>query len=254
MGNLTYLVDTDNQIKAATLGSSTADANYPLANVKALPISKPFRFTGKTSENITIDLLSAKTIDCVALLNSNLTTGCTITLNAGAASNPDGTTWTTTITWRQYDSFKIFTPVSYRYWKVIVANAGNPASYIQIGYLILGDSTTLSFNYSPGWTVSDEHANLELETEYGTTHVAELFSRVRLQLPFRGLSETDANTIRTLQRTLKRSLIPIFIAPDSAGTDAYFMRSVSNLNTQVEFYRDLDLEFLEEARGSTIIA
>lgn len=253
MGNLTYLADTDNVAKAATITASTADANYPVANVKALPVSKPFRFTGKTSENLQIDLGSAKPVDCIALLNHNMVSGAVVTINAGNSANPDGSTYQTTMTWRQYDSFKILPNyVTYRYWKIICANVGCPDSYIQIGYLMMGDSSTLSFNFAPGWMLTDEHYNLTLETEFGTSHVAELFSRVRLNLPFQSLAESDASLLRTFQRTVKRNLTPVLIVPDNLGTEAWFCRSVQNLETRTEFYRNLEFEFLEESRGNSI--
>ena len=255
MGTLTYLADTDNVIRTSTIVASTGDPNYPVANVQALPISKPFRFGGKTLEDLQIDLGSAKAIDCIALLNTNMVSGATITVNAGNSANPNGSTYTTTITWRQYDCFKLLpAPQTYRYWKIIVANTSCPDTFIQIGYLVMGDSTTLSFNYAPGWTFSDEHENLELQTELGTFHVSELFNRVRLQLPFRTLTDSDMDTLRTLQRALKRNLVPVFIIPDSAGTEAYFCRSISNFDQHIEFYRNVDLTFLQESRGNSLAA
>lgn len=93
---------------------------------------------------------------------------------------------------------------------------------------------------------------MEFETEYGTTHVAELFSRVRIGLQFRAVDEADAIVLRNLQRVLKRNLTPLLIAPDSAGTDAWFCRIASNLEQRIDIYRDLSFEFLEESRGRTI--
>ena len=251
MGNFTYLTDTDNVATGATIVASSADANYPVANVKALPVSKPFRFTGKTSENLQIDLTAAKLIECVAILNHNMSSTATITLNGGTTSNPDGTQYTTTIAWRQYDAFKLISQTD-RYWKIIFADSNCPQSFIQVGYLMMGDSVTLATNFAPGWNLIDEHTNLELETEFGVPHVAELFYRVHLQLPWKTLSTADATTMRTLQRALKRNVTPILVIPDSAGTDAWFCRSMANLETRIDFYRDLDFEFLEESRGRFI--
>lgn len=253
MGNFTYLIDTSNEITAATLTPSSADTNYPIANVQALPVSKPFRFTGITSENFQIDLGSAKAIDCVAILNNNLSATATITLNGGTSANPDGSQYTTAITRRQYDSFIILPAAqTYRYWKIVLADPDCEDSVIQVGYLLMGDSTTLDFNFAPGWSLIDEHNNLELETEYGTLHVAELFNRVRIGMEFRALSEADATTMRNLQRVLKRNLTPFLLVPDSTGTDAWFCRIASNLEQRIDIYRDLTFEFLEESRGRSI--
>ena len=82
MGNFTYLMETANYAKTATITASTADSAYPIGNLSALPVSKPFRFLGKTSESLSIDLGTfSQSIDLVALLNTNLDANGTITLN-----------------------------------------------------------------------------------------------------------------------------------------------------------------------------
>ncbi|MGH9341985.1 MAG: hypothetical protein ACRD1R_20965, partial [Acidobacteriota bacterium] len=107
MGFFAYLTHNDNDLAAGTITASSEDASYPKVNLTALPISKPFRFTGDTSENLQIDLGAAKNIDLVALINHNLTSAATITVNGGSAANPGGTEFQTTISYREFDAFKL---------------------------------------------------------------------------------------------------------------------------------------------------
>lgn len=253
MGNFTYLANSDNKLVGATITPSTADSSYPIANLTSLPISKPFRFTGDTSENLQIDLGSALPIDLIALINHNLTNAATITVNAGASSNPDGSTFTTTITWRERDCFKLLSsPQTYRYWKIIIADSANPDTFIELGFAMLGDSTELGFNFRYGGQFIDEQHNLEVETEFGSPHVVELHDRVRILLPFNNVPAADAVTLRTLYRTLKRNLIPLFLIPDSAVNDGYFGRWVSQFEREDEFLRSVTMEFLQDGRGDRI--
>ena len=255
MGNLAYLTNSDNKLVGSTITPSSAASAYPIANLTGLPISKPFRFTGDTSENLQIDLGSALPIDLIALVNHNLTSAATITVNAGASANPDGSTYTTTVTWRARDAFKLLSsPQTYRYWKIIIADSANTDTFIELGFAMLGDSTTLGFNYRYGGTFIDEQNNLEVETEFGSPHVVELHDRVRLSLPFNNIQASEAVTLRTLYRTLKRNLVPLFLIPDAAVNDGYFGRWVSQYERQDDFYRSVTVEFLQDGKGDRIAA
>lgn len=253
MGNLTFLANSDNKLVGSTITPSSAASAYPVANLTALPISKPFRFTGDTSENLQIDLGSALPIELIALVNHNLTNAATITVNGGSSANPDGSQFTTTVTWRERDAFKLLSsPQTWRYWKIIIADSANPDTFIELGFAMLGDSTTLGFNFRYGGQLIDEQINLEVETEFGSPQVVELYDRIRLVLPFTNLPAADATTLRTLYRTLKRNLIPLFLIPDSAVNDGYFGRWVSHFERQDEFLRSVTMEFLQDGEGDRI--
>jgi hypothetical protein len=251
MANLAYLANTSNHYVTATLVVSSEQAAYPKVFSQELPISKPLRFIDDVSENIQIDLGSAKFISLAAILNHNLTSAATITLNGGSSANPDGSQYTTTIAWRQFDSFKTLSQ-TWRYWKLIFADSANPDTFISIGYVMLGSMTTLGFNFAYGWQFTDEHVNLELESEFGVQHVAEMFHRIVLDLTFQNITSGNAAIIRQLQRDLKRNQIPIFLMPDAAVNEGYFGRIVSHLTRTIDFYQTMQVRFLEESRGKKI--
>jgi hypothetical protein len=251
MGNLAYLANTSNQYVTATLTVSSEQAAYPKLFSQELPISKPFRFVGDSSENIQIDLGSAQTITLIAILNHNLTSSAGITVFGGSTPNPNGSQFTTTMTWREHDAFKVLSQ-SWRYWKIIFSDAANPDTFVQIGYVMMGSMTTLGFNFAYGWQFTDEHVNLELESEFGVQHVAEMFHRIVLDLSFQNITSANAAIIRQLQRDLKRNQIPIFLMPDAALNEGYFGRIVSHLTRTIDFYQTMQVRFLEESRGKKI--
>jgi hypothetical protein len=255
MTNLTYLRNDENVAQLAILTSSTADGSYPLANLIAMPISKPFRFLTPTSQWINLELPGALSIDCFALINTNLTSAATITINAGSVSNPDGSQYTTTLPWRQHDNFKFLSaPQTYRYWKILVSDPTNLDGYIQIGYAMLGNCTTLDFNFAYGWHLIEERVNLEQQSEFGTPHIVDLYSQNRITMEFQNRIPAETATLLALYQALKRNYTPLLLAPDGEGIDAYFCRLISNFDQTVDFYRSVNLEFLEEPRGRSISA
>jgi hypothetical protein len=259
MANLTYLTHADNKLVAATNTVSSEDATYTKANLISMPISKPFRFTGKASENIQIDLLSAYAITFIALVNHNLSSGATVTITSGASANPAGNSQT--MTWRSGDMYKIFAAQNYRYWKIVFADAGSTASVIQLGYVMVGISTTLGFNFTYGWSITDEYQNYNIDSGYGVPHIAELYSRSRLSLPFRSLGSTNAATLRAFYQTVKMNVTPVFLVPDADQADCYFGRFDLPLTRVINygsgsFYgaQDAQLSFVSDSRGRTLSA
>lgn len=250
MSNFAYLTDADNKVSGATLSASSADSTYVANNAKALPIAKPWRTTGDTDEGVVIDLLSAQSIDFVALVNHNISAGATITVSAGTTSACSDY-GPTTMTSRLLDAF-LYLPAtqSYRYWYVRVQDASNPDGYIQIGYIMLGNATTAAFNFAYGWSRVRMWENVRLYTEYGVPLIAELFNQRRWALQWNNLSSTDMDSLVAIVDACKRDLTPLFWIPDAAVNDGYFGRWTTDLPVANNFNRySSQIEFTEESRG-----
>lgn len=251
MAYFTYLGNDDNEAIGATITASTADADYPIANLTALPISKPFRFTGDAAENILFDLLTAKSINLATVINHNLTAAATITLTAGTTSACGD--YSVAIPYRQYDAFKFLgTTRTYRYWKMTFADAANPDTYIQVGYAMLGLATTLSVNYSYRWRELLEHVNYQFISEMGVEHMARLFKRRRFSFSWNGLSDAQMAEIVSMFSSLECNMTPVFILPDPDLTDGYFGRWTSDPEISVDYYRSGSVEFRESSRGRSV--
>ena len=247
----TYLANADNEAVGATITPSTEDSIYPAANLTALPISKVFRFTGDTSETILFDLLAAMTLSLVAIINHNLTSGATITLTAGTTSACSD--YSVAVSYRADDAFKyIAGGRTYRYWKLTFADAANPDGYIEIGFVMLGLSTTLSTQFYHQWREVQDHINYEFISEMGVEHVARLYKRRRFIFRWRALTEAQMDEVTGMLAAVEKNYTPLFILPDPSGSDGYFGRWINDPEIDIEYYRSGMIEFRESSRGRTI--
>ena len=252
-GNFTYLRHADNKSIAATITASTASSSYPVTNLNVLPLSKHWRSTGVTSENLQIDLGSILSIDLMGILNHNLTSAATITVNGGSTANPNGSQYTTTITYREFDAFKLLTATqTWRYWKFIFADTGNADGYIRVGNLLLGDSTTLTFHWRNDGTFTDEFVNILTRSPGGSVYAENVYGVVSQRFQFGPLSTANMATLRALYRGLKGSALPIFVIPEALIYDGYFGRFVNAFTRRLSSSEYTEVEFVEDGRGRSV--
>ena len=257
MSHLAYLRNTDNKAAASGVVAtafSTA-SGYSVDNAITLPVAKVHRNTGVgSSEYIELDLGSAQAIKCAAVINHNLSSTATITIKGGAAANPS--TFTQTITWREFDAFVLFAATqTYRYWRFTFTDNDNTYGFIQVGYLLLGAHTTISgYNFDKGWRRMREHGNRRLETSYFVPNIEQIARRIRLSLSFSALASAEiTEVLTTLFDDLDGNVTPLFVIPDGAVNDGYFGRWVSVADeTIIDGKPYVTLDFLEDGRGNLI--
>lgn len=254
-GTFTYLRHADNKAMASTITASSAAAAYPATNLNVLPVSKHWRSTSDTSEDLQIDLGAAHAIDLMGIVNHNLTSAATITVNGGSSANPNGSEYTTTITYREFDAFKLLTATqTWRYWKFIFADPSNPDGYIKIGLVLLGDSTTLNFHWRNDGTFTDEYVNILTRSPGGAVYAENVYGIISQRFQFGPLSTSDMATLRTLYRAQRGSAAPIFVIPESLIYDGYFGRFVSVFARRIGVKEYVEVEFVEDGRGRDISA
>ncbi len=254
-GFFTYLRHADNKSIAATIAASSASGSYPVTNLNTLPVSKHWRSTGITSEDLQIDLGAIYSIDLMGIVNHNLTSAATVTINGGSTANPNGGQYTTTLTYRQFDAFKLLTSVqTWRYWKFIFVDTGNTDGYIKIGNLLLGDSTTLPFHWRNDGEFTDDYINILTRSPGGAVYAENVYGVISQKFQFGPLSVANMATLRTLYRGLRGSAAPIFIIPESLIYDGYFGRFVNAMSRRLSQYEYTELQFVEDGRGRDITA
>jgi len=257
MSNFAYLTDVDNLVlRPGVYVTASSSGDYPIANLTALLISKPWRpSTTYGTGWFLLDFGYPVSIDLIALINHNLSSDAVITVTYGSTS-ACGSTLAGGITWRERDAFDLASSTtSARFWKVSIADPGNTHQFISIGYLMMGDSTTFGTNYAYGWSRTDEYVNAELESHYAAPHIKQLYDRRRFNLPFVNIATANAALLRTLIDSVKRSATPAFFIPDAAVNDGYFGRFTINPVSSHPLhysYEDLTLEFVEESRGESV--
>ncbi len=267
MSNIAYLRQSDNWIttQSAIKSVSSTGSGYQFDFANRLPISKPWRsgaapsyFYGDINgyEYLFLNLGSVLQPTVIALINHNIAPTSTVTLIGGNASTIDGLIdaplFSTTISYRAGDMFKVIAPGGYQYWAIKISGA---AAYWQIGMVMMGTLTTLAFNFAHDWRIEHLYESRLVESEFGTPHAVTLYSRLGLGLDFRALTKTEADTLIAALDPLVRDSSPILILPDAAGTDCYFVRSMNDINETIGPFRDVnDIAFVEDIRGRSIAA
>ena len=255
MANFTYLRDEDSIVRLAQVSASSSDTNYPITNISALPVSKPWRSAEGQIDDVKVrmDFAVAQTIDTLSLVNHNFSSTATITLRGGTSPDPDGTDFNTTITWAEFNAWKLLASTeSWRYWTILLNDESNVFGFLQIGYLVFGDATVLAFNFEPQWELERMSAVRVIENEIGVPMVgARLSGHTVLRISFTTRTDAQKDTLETFLASLKRETKPLLFLPDSAETEAFFGRLVINhLTERHAKWNDIrDLEFREDAHG-----
>ncbi len=181
MGNVIILSPTLSD--AATLVASTAVATLPVTNLQTIQPKRKWRSSGVT-EYITIDFGTAgAACTGMALIGHNLTSAATLRIRAKATSDVtvSPTVDTTALTawpatgktadtyWPQYLSWLAWVNASaLRYWRLDIADAANPAGYLEAGRFMLGAYWQPTINFDLGGTpLAFDQVDVQTKTDYG---------------------------------------------------------------------------------------
>ena len=142
-----------------TATAVSAATSMPASNLNKVQPSDVWRSTSLTSQYIEVDLGLAKAVTVVALLFTNLTSAATWRVQAGTttayADYDSGTVTAWAGATQNVDrphAFLDLTTASktYRYWKIDLTDAANPAGYFEAGRVILANAFQGTRNYSYG--------------------------------------------------------------------------------------------------------
>lgn len=165
---------TNNYILGADISVVTGGVNaqFPLLNLKHPFTTKVFRSVSGPSE-ILVDLLQTRSVDSFAIVGNALSGLGVNSISIYGSSTIDFTSSTEIeidISTDYNTGFKFFTPVSFRFWKIVCSST---VDFVELSNLYLGTRTTIvdnglsldSFNYK----VED---NSEItENQYGQKFV-----------------------------------------------------------------------------------
>lgn len=208
-----------------TWTASSEVATLPATNLASAIRKKVWRATGKTSEWVKVDLGAAQAIDAVALISSNLSAGATITIEANTiddfvtpAFSTTLTPWAATLT-NVMVKFLAATQ-TFRWWRIVLADAGNAAAFVEIGVVVL--SPILAFADAPQllrYQIVDPSP--VVYSPGGTPFTWELDPYAVVELPYRFLAESLAfGDFQTAVRFAGRKLdLVLSLFPDGPSAD-----------------------------------
>lgn len=214
MANVKFL--TTDRAASASWSTDSEAATLPIENLAGESRRKVWRSTatGTTGAYAQADLGSALSVDVVALLNVNWTTGATVGIKSSAnsdMSSPDlnvslsssGLTPYLDTTSKQF-VYPLSSTSTRRYWRVTVTDTS--LSYIEAGKMILGPVTVPTRNFSPEWSEFSEDRSIISESVGGDTFVNLRTVKRGVELELKSLTEGEATGFaRTLMVTHGRS-------------------------------------------------
>lgn len=131
----------------AAITSSSESGDLLDDNVVTDFVAEKWRTTGVTSEWIRFDLGSAQQVNCVGLYGHNLSAGTTITLQANSSDDFADPPFSEGLTWHGTRITHCFAPQTYRWWRLVLADADNPDGYLEIGRIAAGVFLEPGVNY-----------------------------------------------------------------------------------------------------------
>lgn len=193
------IIGYNNLISAATLSGGAWSTSYPQNNIKTRFLNQAARSTNvlAASTLINIDLVSAKPVLAFAAIKTNISaSGATYRLR-GSNDN----TFATSL----YDSGTLSmatqTPhlivglpsvITARYWRLEIIDTSNPAGYLQIGHIFIGDGFQPSSNYSRGAEIGYESRTEITESLGGVEYFNSKASRRVFNLRLDWLTDSEA--------------------------------------------------------------
>ena len=212
-----------NLVTTSTLSSTSADANFPLANLKSDFLWKMFRFNSAAADmTLTADLGSSKAVDFSSVHFHNIDSGITsLVLQSDDNSGFSSATTRATFTLEDPAFYKAFTSASERYWR-LKFNGTNTGGAVYIGKWSLGARSELTRAQKPIWTVSQK-----MEQLVGPSNIRvnrSLFAARTLKLPFLHYTLAQKEEIQSLIEAAEWGQAPIVVAPDSSDAIVLYGR------------------------------
>jgi len=210
---------------ATVFTASNIDANFPVSNLKNYLRSKRVRTaTGTTTLTVVIDTITTEDVNCIVCLwpkedGIKLTDAATVQIQANATNSWGAPAFNQTLTIDNNYSVASFfasgsTVYSYRYWRIVITDAGNPYNYIELGKLWLGNSLSVE-NAQNGFKWVDTDLTQTVENEFGHSYEDEYPVSSQLTLAYQYLTYTDIQTLQNAWRTNGKH-IPVLCVLDPA--------------------------------------
>lgn len=143
---------------AGTITGSESVGDMTIGNLQKRSLKRMFRTLTLSGIEINIDLGSAQEIDLIALIGHNGTSGATVTVQAGSTDAVSDYTSGSLSLISGTDigldenlfTLLLGTSQTYRYWKLTISDASNPAGYFQAGRLYLSKAFQPGINIDYG--------------------------------------------------------------------------------------------------------
>jgi hypothetical protein len=232
MKNIRFLYD--NWVDSATLTASSANANFPVANIKHPWYTRHWRTTGVSAESCIFDLTSAKAVQAFVWKYHNLGANAVVHVQ-GNATNSWGAPYvdvTVPIIAGQLVYFWD-TPQTYQYWRVTFGDAGNSDGYLRCGRPYFGPYFSPTVNFANDYTKRIVDPS-DIVESYGGQESANLKTRYK-EFGYswsanNPISKADSDTLTDIFYTYVGKSVSYFLCQDAdlKDTTTYYVRNTSD--------------------------
>lgn len=210
--------------------------------------------TVKTGLQITLDMVSARSIEILALLGHNLSSAAVVNVKASTVPTFLTTPVNVNLTWNYAQMFYLFNPIqTYRYWRISIDDGANPA-LPYVGELILG--SLIRFTHPCSWGFSED-TTYNNETQFTEYNVPWRFQkseqRALVKLSFNQRPDAESDEVVTMLRNTKGSLKPVLYFTDLeddllGGIFGHLIDKYSHMLTFLNWHDFSDLSITEQPR------
>jgi len=133
---------------ATTITPTSQLSTLPASNVQDVQAAKVWRAASATTERLVIDSgTGGLTANAFGIVGHNLQSGATCTLEANAADSWGAPSFSTTLV--PTKGLPGLKPLGgthgYRWWRLTLSDPTNPAGYVQLGRLMIGNLVDMDF-------------------------------------------------------------------------------------------------------------
>lgn len=186
-----------------TVAMSSQVLEYPYTNLFDTYGTQTVKFTGNTDENFVFYKADYFAFNSIGIVNHNLTSSATITLEANTSDAWGAPPYQVTLTWRDYLLYEFVLSVdlgdTYDYVRLRIQDATNTAD-ISIGNIILGDYIQLP-GFASDVSFTDTNYGVSNTTESGQVDGSPKYNGRAFGVNMNEYSNTQRLAIRTLLQT-----------------------------------------------------
>jgi len=129
--------------------TSSEEAAFPLTNIVNRWQTRCWRATGDAAEWIKMDLGAAQGIKAFGIKNHNFTDASVIKIQGNAADNWVGPTVDVTMVYNADNMVQFWdTAQNLQWWRLTMADAANPDTYVKIGRIYIGSYFSPTVNFT----------------------------------------------------------------------------------------------------------
>jgi len=215
---------------------STETGDFNANNLNTDIVEQVWRSqTGTVAATLTCDteVPQGVAVDTLAILNHNITSSATITIEASNSPTFSPVGETIPIEWEEENIYYIapqFPINQWRYWRILISDATNPDNYLQVGTIVFGMASILAGEcFTDEVTRTQKHFADKIATEGFTNVSNDRALKRQVDLEFlniaynRGNYKKLAEVFKTARTSLKCLWIP---DPQDASRFAVFGKLV----------------------------